>query len=200
MPSKPSPNRTCRHCGQPFYRHHTLTGFHCSRACQFAAQRSPQAIVERFWSKVNQADGLDSCWEWKSTRSHTYGVFFYSNTSSKVAVFSHRFAWELTNGPIPGGLCVCHHCDNPPCCNPSHLFLGTRGDNIRDAVAKGRNYVPEPMGEKHHKAKLTEDDIRSIRAIYASGKQTQAQLGLRYGVDRAHISTIVLRKCWKKVI
>ena len=95
--------------------------------------------AEKFWSKVNRR-GPDDCWEWMN--SGTYGHFYIGKGQARPA---HRIAYELTYGDIPVGLCVCHHCDNPPCCNPTHLFVGTVQDNMRDKVAKGRGKrTPKP--------------------------------------------------------
>lgn len=106
---------------------------------------------ERFWSQVARSD--DGCWEWtgrrKKNKKQHYGlVRVYvgkrNGRSVKRQFMAHRVAWELTNGPIPAGLFVCHHCDNPPCVRLDHLFLGTHKDNAADAQAKGRLNVPHP--------------------------------------------------------
>ncbi len=95
----------------------------------------PQPLEDRFWSKVDKR-GPDECWPWKADlTSNGYGAFKLA-TGKKVR--AHRFAWELTHGPIPPGMSACHKCDNPPCCNPGHLFLGTNADNTHDAQKKGR--------------------------------------------------------------
>ena len=91
--------------------------------------------IARFWAKVRKTDG---CWLWTAgtfARRYGYGQFGLNGHPHKA----HRLAWEFTNGPIPEGLSVLHHCDNPPCVNPAHLFLGTRGDNTRDMMMKGRS-------------------------------------------------------------
>ena len=91
-----------------------------------------KATTERFWGKVHITNG---CWEWAKARDHGGYGRFYTGT---VNVGAHRMAWVLAVGPIPNGLCVLHRCDNPPCVNPDHLFLGTIRDNVHDAMKKGR--------------------------------------------------------------
>lgn len=101
-------------------------------------------VDERFWAKVLKADG-DSCWEWQGCRdAEGYG---YVGICRQVRR-AHRVAWELTHGPIAEGLFVCHRCDNPPCVNPAHLFLGTPADNVADMMAKGRGPIITPPVRK----------------------------------------------------
>jgi hypothetical protein len=89
---------------------------------------------ERFWSNVNIKDDAE-CWEWRGVAgTDKYGMTHWREKDWAT----HRIAWTLTNGEIPSGLLVCHHCDNPPCVNPKHLFLGTDMDNMQDMIKKGR--------------------------------------------------------------
>lgn len=91
--------------------------------------------ISRFWSRVDRR-GPDECWQWTgATDSHGYGQLTIHNRH----VGAHRLAYTFTVGSIPAGLCICHTCDNPPCCNPAHLFIGTMSDNLRDCAQKGRN-------------------------------------------------------------
>ena len=97
-------------------------------------------------------------------------------------------AWMLVNGPIPDGLLILHHCDNPPCCNPIHLFLGTQSDNMRDAASKGRI-----RGYR----KLSDDQVRGIRALY--GTMPQYRIAEQFGISKMNVSFIVRRLTWKHV-
>lgn len=96
-----------------------------------------RTLTDRFWSKVDRSDP-SGCWPWMAARKPKgYGVFS-RGTRADGLVTSSRMAWELVNGAIPDGLLVRHACDNPPCCNPEHLCLGTDSENLADAYQRGR--------------------------------------------------------------
>jgi len=152
-------------------------------------------IAERFWPKV-QRGGSTECWLWTVYRSRQgYGIFGLPGREGGHAL-AHRVAWELVNGPIPDGFHVLHHCDNPPCVNPAHLFLGTDADNSHDKVVKGR--ASHLRGEDSGMAKLTEQDVREIRRLSALGYE-QRPLGRMFGVCKSAIGYIVRRETWKHV-
>lgn len=143
--------------------------------------------IKRFWSKVDIRSG-DECWEWKAFRNkYGYGLFNH--------LPAHRMAYRLGVGSIPDGLCVLHKCDNPPCCNPLHLFLGTRADNNRDKKEKGR--APSQKGEQNGNAKLTEAEILLICRVYAIRNFTMRELAIKYKVSEQHIFNIIKHKSWK---
>lgn len=154
------------------------------------------ARIDAFKARYVQK-GPDECWVWTGDTSHRYGVTYLGDSSEdgrRHRCGSHRVAWVLINGPIPDGMVVCHRCDNPPCVNPSHLFLGTQADNMRDCKAKGRTNAPR--GVDHPRAKLTEADVVEMRSLRASGS-TLASLAARFGVPVSAVSNTCTGKTWK---
>lgn len=92
-----------------------------------------------FWSTLHPTLGTDACWEWPKARNKWgYGTFRLPLSDGGQETLAHRVAWTLTYGPIPAGQLVCHTCDNPACCRPSHLWLGTNKENLLDCITKGR--------------------------------------------------------------
>jgi hypothetical protein len=149
-----------------------------------------EPLADRFWAKVARGEG---CWPWTGATHWRDGRgYFQIKGRPHIAA---RVAWELTFGPIPEGLDVCHTCDHPWCCRPDHLWLGTGNDNHADKARKGR----APRGERHKQAKLKEADVLKIRADYAVGDISQQSLADGYGVSQAVISAIVLRKTWRHI-
>ena len=152
-----------------------------------------RSLTERFWEKVD-IRGKADCWPWTAYRSpHGYGRIGRGGKRGRIETAS-RLAWELRNGPIPDGLHVLHRCDNPACCNPAHLFLGTHGDNVRDMYAKGR--ANRPKGERHCCARFTPEQVHEVRRLYATGLFSQRMLGARYGVSHKAIGNVVSRRTW----
>lgn len=144
--------------------------------------------VARFWASLTiQSSG---CWEWTQGKSDDgYGVLKFDGRHFRA----HRLAFTLISGPIPDGMHVCHLCDNPVCCNPQHLWLGTDADNQRDKWAKGRGVVPKlGAGGYHPRAKLTNEQADEIRRIYALGNTSFRKLAPVYGVSDSTIRSIVL--------
>lgn len=157
-------------------------------------------LTKRFWAKV---DKTGDCWEWRGRNSrYGYGrISLRLRTVGKANrdLFAHRVAWELTYGPIPSGLCVLHRCDNRLCVRPDHLFLGTRTDNAADRQSKGRTRTGHLYGEKSTVAKLTAEQVRTIRRRYAEESISYKQLAREFQVDQSQIAHIVTRKQWGTV-
>jgi hypothetical protein len=146
-------------------------------------------IIARFWAKVDKR-GPEDCWLWTAHRCEWgYGTF---NTGPRM-MKAHRVAFELANGPIPTGLCVCHRCDVPACVNPAHLFLGTNSDNVADKVAKGRQ--ARTIGESHPMVKLTEAIVFDLRADRAGG-MTYRKLAAKYAISLRQAHRIARGKSW----
>lgn len=135
------------------------------------------AEAVKFWSKVDKKISPIGCWLWTgAVNKKGYGDF-YLQRGKRIHVMAHRLSYEMSFGAIPHGLLACHRCDNPPCINPSHLFLGTHLDNVRDAVSKGRRQI----------TLLDDSDIVAIR----SSEVTCANLALEYGVSLSSIHKIL---------
>lgn len=165
------------------------------------------SLAERFWPKVNklgpkQPHMKTRCWVWTASLNVGYGQIGRGPAGAGAA-FAHRVSWELRYGKIPSGRWVLHKCDNPPCIRPSHLYLGAPKDNESDMTKRRRRVSLH--GEESPHAKLTEADVRCIRAEYEPGKQgvahskSQKSIAKRYGVSAFTISQIIRRVKWAHV-
>ena len=143
---------------------------------------------KRFWSKVTRLEDGNGCWEFKTLDKKGYGQFNVRHTVLKA----HRISWEFYYGPIKKGMNICHHCDNPKCVRPTHLFEGTHKDNSEDCKRKGRFMVGVMKKES---TKLSFDAADDIRKLYESGV-LQKDIAKKYGVARCHISDVVNGKRW----
>lgn len=161
--------------------------------------------IKRFAETIGASTlSAGGCIEWSGGRNaYNYGRFWMNGK----LIGAHRAAWIIANGSIPPGMHVLHKCDNPPCVNVEHLFLGMPKDNVADMAAKGRmavgDRVPlhrEPWrashGSKHYKAKLSESDIVRIRERCASG-ESQKHVARDFNMSPSHVSHIVAGRKWK---
>lgn len=154
---------------------------------------------EVFWERLEVAagEGEDGCWEWHGANNGHYGVTYiprhFRDTGQE---YTHRIAYWIANGEIPSGMSVLHRCDNPICCNPRHLFLGTQADNITDCRRKGR-FKPPPESTWGPKPKLTDAIVREIRGLGAA--PSHAELARRYGVSPSTIWRVRSGRGWRWV-
>jgi hypothetical protein len=185
----------------------------------------PRVSIEERFLRYIEILSDEECWLWRGHQPQQYGRLHLGGRQSKV-IGAHVFAYRWHYGSIPDGLCVLHHCDTPACCNPLHLFVGTKGDNIRDAAAKGRagqrgddhweRRDPEKARRAHEKrrqnhpeswqrgeerpaAKLTEAGVREMRRRHEHEGASIAGLAREYGVNEKTASMAVTRKSWKHV-
>lgn len=144
--------------------------------------------VTRYWALVAVAEA-DECWPWQGdTDANGYGVFHWRGRMRRA----HELAVSFTTGEKrPDGFDTCHSCDNPPCCNPSHLRFGTRQSNVDEMYARGRASV----GERHHGARLTAAQVQEMRERRANGA-IQKLLAADYGISEAYVSEIVNGLAW----
>lgn len=154
-------------------------------------------ILRRYQDRFNsrlKKNPATGCLEWQGARfPEGYGKI---HIRPKV-LRTHRVAWALANGRWPGEMMVCHSCDNPCCCNPEHLWLGSNSDNQVDAVKKGRRSHIEPTkGQKNGMARITEGEAREIIRLISEG-QTNKAIAQIYGISHAQVSLIRLGKSWR---
>ncbi|QHB41407.1 endonuclease [Mycobacterium phage Megiddo] len=196
---------TCAQCGVQLVRRpgEARTVFSrrmfCSVVCRcrhsaakMRDHSTPLEAVQRMGWTVTASD----CWEWNGWRNDNgYGEYGTRIGDVKTGeILAHRLAYIAWHGPIPEDQEVRHRCDNPPCVNPDHLEIGTHADNMNDAKIRGRT----ARGVTHGLAKLTDDDVRAIRAASAAGESYRS-LAQRYGVNKFHIGRIVRREKWSHV-
>ena len=156
-------------------------------------KRSRVPLSIRLWAKIDKA-GPDDCWVWTAARDRkNYGVV--SAGGKKGALYAHRAVYEDAVGPIPPGLHILHRCDNPPCCNPAHLWAGTNSQNIADMISKGRSKGAFCFGEEHMNHKLTREKVLEIRA----STDPERVVARRYGISGANVHAIRKRKTWKHI-
>lgn len=191
----------CQYCASPFFAKPSHQQKFCCHPCSIKARQMQKIrdIAQTFWQKVDTSAGIDGCWLWTGRRQKPRPYGIVCQRGSRI-IYAHRYAYEQLLGPIPDGLFVLHHCDNPPCCNAArHLFLGTNADNIADAVKKhrmrpGQLTHPEayPYGERSPRAKLSTQQIQDILALH--GKEYQYVIAERFHVSQPHISRIFRHK------
>ncbi len=151
-------------------------------------------VRERFDAKW-QLDAESGCWLWTASRDPKGYGWFRAGSRSRHA---HRISWELRRGSIPNKLHVLHACDNPPCVNPDHLFLGTNAENMADKMRKGRWRGGPPSGEANANAVLTEEAVRAIRVAARCGTSQRA-LARYFGVRQSTVWNVVHQKTWRHV-
>ncbi len=185
----------CETCGNSFsYKRkpclpkRRFCGYSCSRS-----RNTPEQIARRFWSHVSAKSVLE-CWEWTASKiDGRYGSFFVAGKN----VRANRFSLEMVFGKLPENQQALHHCDNPICVNPFHLFSGTNDENRADMVQKRRHV----FGERHHKAKLSAADVLTIRSAYRPKQYGGGShcLAKRFKVSPNTIRAILNRKTWSHV-
>lgn len=191
-------------CDKPGPYVRAKCGMHYSRFRRGAdllksAERRGLSDTEKVWQYVD-VGSFDECWQWTGAFVKGYGR---GADSSNRPVVASRFCFE-TFWQVQLEHLACHTCNNPPCCNPLHIYDGTTANNANDSVRAGTAYflrpgVPKARGTAQHLAKLDEDKVRQIRTLYATGNVSQYDLASRFGVGQGRISDVLTRKTWAHV-
>ena len=152
---------------------------------------------DRFLSRILFTENPNKCWLWGgSFDKYGYGQFHLNASyKKKKTLKATRISYYIHNNIDPLGLCVCHKCDNPKCCNPNHLFLGTNRENIKDRDLKSR----QAKGEKAASSKLKESDIKDIREKYMTNGTSWRKLAREYGVHNRTIGKILHSNTWNHI-
>lgn len=157
---------------------------------QLQRERRWARQLHRFGERVDRSAGPYACWPWTGARNRDgYGRLWFKDGDEQA----HRAAYIVAHGYIPVRMCVMHSCDNPPCCNPAHLSIGTKYDNAQDMVQKGRH----SHGERNWSARLTKDQVFAIRVLFAAGEATRYELARRFQVSHRQICYIIKGRSWK---
>lgn len=139
---------------------------------------SDYIFLDRFWSKILKSNDVDECWNWQAAvTSKGYGRIWWNGKTRRA----HRIAYELTYGAIDNQIEVLHKCDNPSCCNPRHLFLGTQADNMRDREQKHR--ANHAQNERHGRHKLTDKQVKNIRRLHATKRVRYSTLAKLFKIS-----------------
>jgi len=186
--------KKCNMCGKEFFKPPHCGNQrwddrkYCSLKCYYQLSKNKPEDV---WKQINRKSE-DECWEWiGKSLSKGYGHLRINNKDC----YSHRMVYIETYGSIPEGLCILHTCNNPKCCNPKHLYVGTHADNMEQMSKDGRSN----MGEKHPNSRLSNQIIIKIRFLYSTGKYSQKCLGKMVGVSQGQISRIIKKDGWKHI-
>jgi hypothetical protein len=154
---------------------------------------SKEAPIQRFWRQVEITDG---CWIWKGYRNPLGYGRMRVHGLGKAMILAHHISYEIHHGPVPDGGWVLHHCDNPPCVRPDHIYLGTPKQNSQDAVSRGR--WADLRGENNNFARLTETSVREIKRRIAEGERCAA-IARAFGVSYGAIYEIIKGRNWSHV-
>jgi HNH endonuclease len=190
----------CDGCGQSVqrlqHRRSNKSGrVFCTIRCRNVHYGPRATVPHRFWSKVRRGEP-DECWLWTgSLMSGGYGCLRIGG----VTRTSHTVTWELAHGPIPSGMCVCHHCDVRACCNPAHLFIGSYQDNVNDAKRKGHLHgaIRPLKGDAHPSSKLSSTQVADMRRRYP--QETASALARCFRITPQQAWKIVHHQAWKTV-
>jgi hypothetical protein len=200
-------SRACEYCGGIFQSLASEIkrgkGRFCSRACRYASET--KSTAQRFFEKVDKNGPVHQhlgtrCWIWTAYADRAgYGRIASPGHGTPSRLASH-VSWEIHYGDIPPGKIVCHKCDNPPCVNPEHLFVGTHADNMHDKERKGRANRNNPArGSRQGLAKLTEPEVEYIITQLLVGR-TCRSLSEEFSVSKSAVDMIRYRISWKHVL
>lgn len=181
----------CKRCGQRI-KWSTLRKCKNTKFCSFQCycKNKTKTPAERL--RLKSVTKLNGCIEWIGNKNNKgYGIMEVAGRT----LACHRLAWELANNKkVPNNMCVCHSCDNPPCINPAHLWIGTRADNHIDMVNKNRH-----AHGKNSNSRLTEQQVLQIRSEYKGIRGEYRRIAERLGVSRSVIEDVVQRKTWSHI-
>lgn len=183
----------CATCGKEFKVNRYRAEHHPRRHCSIACSGRALTTEERFWRFVDKSG---ECWVWTGARDRaTYGRF----NADGQTVFAHRYALSLHLGrDLATGAIAAHHCDNPPCVRPDHLFETTHAGNVADKIAKGRDGRPDRRGERNGLARLSTADVLEIRRRAIAG-ESSPRIAKDFNIDYTHVWKIVRRKIWTHI-